>query len=80
MTACEPTTVSEAVVMEPPQAGGFQGSCGAGDGAASLDDVIVDTAKYVDGNALDFVFERFTFCRPLYESDSGLLQTEDGDA
>ncbi|XP_037553914.1 long-chain-fatty-acid--CoA ligase ACSBG2 [Nematolebias whitei] len=45
LTACEPAAISEAVVMEPPQAGGFQEPCGAGDRAASLDDVIVDTAN-----------------------------------
>ncbi|XP_069574168.1 long-chain-fatty-acid--CoA ligase ACSBG2 isoform X2 [Brachyistius frenatus] len=36
--------MSEAVVMEPPRGGGRLGSsCGAGESAASLDDVIVDT-------------------------------------
>ncbi|XP_035503467.1 long-chain-fatty-acid--CoA ligase ACSBG2 isoform X2 [Scophthalmus maximus] len=46
VTVCEPT--AEAVVMEPPRPDGFLGSpCGAGDSAASLDDVVVDTAKYV---------------------------------
>ncbi|XP_042273566.1 long-chain-fatty-acid--CoA ligase ACSBG2 isoform X2 [Thunnus maccoyii] len=46
LTACEPTTMSEAVVMEPPRPGGFlESSCGTGDSAASLDDGIVDTAN-----------------------------------
>lgn len=51
VTACEPTAMSEAVVMEPPRTGGFlESSCGAGSSAASLDDGIVDTAKYVQAN------------------------------
>ncbi|KAF7202641.1 long-chain-fatty-acid--CoA ligase ACSBG2 isoform X1 [Nothobranchius furzeri] len=45
LTACEPTTTSEAVVMEPPHAAGFLESCSAGDSAASFDDVVVDTAN-----------------------------------
>ncbi|XP_047231835.1 long-chain-fatty-acid--CoA ligase ACSBG2 isoform X1 [Girardinichthys multiradiatus] len=45
LTACESSATSEAVVMEPPQAGGFLGSCGAGERSASLDDCIVDTAN-----------------------------------
>uniref|UniRef100_A0A1A8IEP3 Long-chain-fatty-acid--CoA ligase ACSBG2 n=1 Tax=Nothobranchius kuhntae TaxID=321403 RepID=A0A1A8IEP3_NOTKU len=45
LTACEPTTTSEAVVMEPPHAAGFLESCGAGDSAASFDDLVVDTAN-----------------------------------
>ncbi|XP_054458438.1 long-chain-fatty-acid--CoA ligase ACSBG2 [Anoplopoma fimbria] len=46
LTVCEPTTMSEAVVMEPPRAGGFlESSCGAEDRAVSLDGVIVDTAN-----------------------------------
>jgi len=45
--------MSEAVVTEPSQAGGFlESSCGAGDSAASFDDGIVDTAKYVNTNIL----------------------------
>ena len=48
VTACEATAMSEAVVMDPPRADGFlESQCGAGDIAGSLDDVIVDTAKYV---------------------------------
>lgn len=40
--------MSEAVVMGPPRTDGFlESSCGAGDSAASLDDGVVDTAKYV---------------------------------
>lgn len=40
--------MSEAVVMEPPRPGGFlESSCSTGDSAASLDDGIVDTVKYV---------------------------------
>ena len=50
VTVCEPTAMSEAVVMES-RAGGFlESSCGAGDSAASLDDGIVDAAKYVHTN------------------------------
>ncbi|XP_076580356.1 long-chain-fatty-acid--CoA ligase ACSBG2 [Chaetodon auriga] len=46
LTVCEPTTMSEAVVMEPPRANGLlKSSCGAGNSAASLDDDIVDTAN-----------------------------------
>lgn len=60
MTACELTTTSEAVVMEPPRAGGLLESCGTGDSAASLDDVIVDTAKYVNTN---LVKEFVSACR-----------------
>nr|XP_015826419.2 long-chain-fatty-acid--CoA ligase ACSBG2 isoform X2 [Nothobranchius furzeri] len=45
LTACEPTTTSEAVVMEPPHAAGFLVSCSAGDSAASFDDEVVDTAN-----------------------------------
>ena len=52
VTLCESTDMSEAVVMEPPRADGFlESSCGVGDSAASLDDCIVDTAKYVHANA-----------------------------
>uniref|UniRef100_A0A3B5LQM1 Long-chain-fatty-acid--CoA ligase ACSBG2 n=1 Tax=Xiphophorus couchianus TaxID=32473 RepID=A0A3B5LQM1_9TELE len=46
LTACEPSAMSEPVVVEPPKAGGTLESCGAGDRSASLDDGIVDTAKY----------------------------------
>lgn len=52
VTACEPSAMSEPVVVEPPKAGGTLESCGAGDRSASLDDGIVDTAKYVNKNAL----------------------------
>lgn len=53
VTACEPTTMSEAVVMEPPRPGGFlESSCGAGDSAPSL----VDTAKYVQHARQDMHF------------------------
>ncbi|CAG5863715.1 unnamed protein product [Menidia menidia] len=46
VTACEPTSMSEAVVMEPSQAGGFlESPCGAQHSAASLDDGTVDTAN-----------------------------------
>lgn len=45
MTLCEPA-MSEAVVLEPAGPGGLlESSC-----AASLDDGIVDTAKYVHTN------------------------------
>lgn len=51
VTECESTAMSEAVVMEPPRAGGFlESSCGPGDSAASLDDVAPDAAKYVHTN------------------------------
>lgn len=54
VTLCESTEMSEAVVMEPPRADGFlDSSCGVGDSAASLDDCIVDTAKYVRANAYE---------------------------
>ncbi|KAG7230572.1 hypothetical protein INR49_025289 [Caranx melampygus] len=44
MTVCDPT--AEAVVMEPPRADGvLESSCGAGDSAASLDDVTMDAAN-----------------------------------
>ncbi|XP_032429055.1 long-chain-fatty-acid--CoA ligase ACSBG2 isoform X1 [Xiphophorus hellerii] len=43
LTACEPSAMSEPVVVEPPKAGGTLESCGAGDSSASLDDGIVDT-------------------------------------
>ncbi|XP_026179035.1 long-chain-fatty-acid--CoA ligase ACSBG2 isoform X1 [Mastacembelus armatus] len=46
LTVCEPTTVSEAEVMAHPRASDILGSsCSAGDNAASLDDVIVDSAN-----------------------------------
>lgn len=45
MTDCEPTTMSEPVVIEPPRAGGLLGTTCKGDSAASLDDGIADTAK-----------------------------------
>ncbi|KAM6922065.1 long-chain-fatty-acid--CoA ligase ACSBG2 [Xenentodon cancila] len=46
VTAFDPTAMSEAVVMEPPQADGFlESSCGARNSAASLDDGNVDTAN-----------------------------------
>ncbi|XP_043986504.1 long-chain-fatty-acid--CoA ligase ACSBG2 isoform X1 [Gambusia affinis] len=45
LTACEPSTMSEPVVVEPPKAGGTLESCGAGDSSASLDDGIVDPAN-----------------------------------
>ncbi|XP_035996841.1 long-chain-fatty-acid--CoA ligase ACSBG2 isoform X1 [Fundulus heteroclitus] len=45
LTACEPSAMSEAVAVEPPQAGGLLGSCGAGESSASLDDCITDTAN-----------------------------------
>ncbi|KAM9849145.1 long-chain-fatty-acid--CoA ligase ACSBG2 [Aulostomus maculatus] len=46
LTVCEPTAMSEAVVMVPPQSDGFmESSCGAGDSAASLEDAVVDVAN-----------------------------------
>lgn len=46
LTACEPTAMSEAEMMEPPKASGIlESSCRAGDSPASLDDGIVDTAN-----------------------------------
>lgn len=51
VTVCEPAAMSEAAVMEPHRAGGFlESSCGVADSAASLDDGIMDTAKYVRTN------------------------------
>lgn len=51
VTVCEPTAMSEAVVMEASRADGFlESSCAVGDSAASLDDAILDTAKYVHIN------------------------------
>lgn len=47
--------MSEAEVMEAPRASGFlESSCGAGNSAASLDDVYV--AKYVDNNLISLFF------------------------
>lgn len=45
VTDCEPTAMSEPVVIEPPRAGGLLGTTCKGDSAASLDDGIADTAK-----------------------------------
>lgn len=51
VTVCEPAAMSEAVVMEASRADGFlESSCAVGDSAASLDDAILDTAKYVHIN------------------------------
>lgn len=47
VTVCEPSAMSEAVVMvEASRGGGFlESSCAVGNSSASLDDAIVDTAK-----------------------------------
>lgn len=46
VTVCEPSAMSEAVVMEASSGGSFlQSSCAVGDSSASLNDAIVDTAK-----------------------------------
>ncbi|KAM8874891.1 long-chain-fatty-acid--CoA ligase ACSBG2 [Spinachia spinachia] len=50
LTVCEPTTTSEAAVMEPPRAGGLPESArGARDSKASLDDCTVDTTNESSG-------------------------------
>lgn len=45
VTDCEPTAMSDPVVIEPSRAGGLLGTTCQGHSAASLDDGIVDTAK-----------------------------------
>lgn len=45
MTECEPTAMSDPVVMEPSRADARLGSACKEDGAASLDDRIADMTK-----------------------------------
>lgn len=47
VTDCEPTAMSDPVVIETSRADNLLGSTCKGDSAASLDDGIVDTAKWV---------------------------------
>uniref|UniRef100_A0A3B3ZTZ2 Long-chain-fatty-acid--CoA ligase ACSBG2 n=1 Tax=Periophthalmus magnuspinnatus TaxID=409849 RepID=A0A3B3ZTZ2_9GOBI len=76
VVACESSTMSEAVVMEPPREAAFtESSCGRADSAAELDECTTDTAKYAHLNA-----PRPSSLSVPVSSDSAPLWTSRGNA